>query len=105
MQQDEWVDAVPEKAEKRINSLIKSGNSTIVLTIVGVFIPIVTLFGPLIGFGYMLEASGLLKKYPTHPRASELASAKGKFKVMGIVLGAWLTLQILIVAAVVLTSP
>ena len=88
MLQNDSVQDVPEKAEKRITSLIKSGNSAIVLTIVGVFVPIVTLFGPLIGFGYMAEASGLLKKYPSHPRARELASAKSKFMVMGIILGA-----------------
>ena len=101
MQEQAPAPAVPEKAEKRIAALIKSGNGALVLTVVGVFVPIVTLFGPLISFGYMLEVSGLLKRHPMHPRAGELAAARTKFKVMGFVLGSWLAFQILLVVGLV----
>lgn len=95
---------ITEKHNKRIDALIKSGNAAIILTIVGIFIPIITVLGPLIGFGYAFEANGLLKRYPhlDEPRAGQLRSAKTKCLVMGGVLGAWLLIGIGLVALAVL---
>ena len=88
-----------EKHSKRIESLIRSGNASIALTVVGVFIPIVAVLGPLIGFGYAIEVGSLLKRYPSldAERVKKLSAARTKFFVMGCVLSAWLLIVIVAV--------
>ncbi len=78
---------LPAKKEKRINDLIKSGKSAIVLVILCFVLGPV---GPLlmaVGFLYYFESGSLLKRFPEMPEqlAADLAVARKRFLLLGAI--------------------
>lgn len=84
---------------------MKSSRSGLVISLIGVAIPLLALVGAVIGFGYQAESKRILAQHPSLDRArrDQLSDAVPRFKRMGIAGAVVLLMWVLVIAGIMLT--